>query len=396
MPEVTIYTALGWTIVFAGGIVAYQYYNGGVNKRGARELAQKVKQNLPAATATDTRPAKAQRKDSKRPAVKHKQSDAPSKTAEKKADTTGAQESPSVRSSAVEKDTDDTAFAYALAQRRTGVSTKSTKADSKREKTVKQSDANKRAELSATSSTVADAEDNTSPVLSPQPQNDMPSGRDVSDMLEAPQAGPSVLRLTEPEFQKPARQPKQQKPVQEAESKKARQNRKKKEEAARVRQEQEQERRVLMEKQMRTARESRGEPAKNGVPVAVQPNNVWPNGQQAVPVTASVVPDAPLLDTFSADNVSTSSSAAPATPASASINGANGIQYTLPDEDEQMRQLIEQDDSAWTSVPSKKSKKAGEETTQRGAVQPTAATGKKSNIVNNNSLLQHLRDDVEA
>lgn len=395
MLDGNIYTILGWTIVIAGGFVVYQYYNGGVNKKGARNLAQKVSQKIPAVTPTDSRPAKAQRKDSKRPAVKSKQSDAPSKATEKKADTSGAQESSAARSSAVEKDTDDTAFAHALAQRRTGVATKSTKTEAKREKTVKQSAANKQAELSATSSTAADAEDNTSPVLSPQPQNDTPSGRDVSDMLEAPQAGPSVLRLTEPEFQKPARQPKQQKPAQEPESKKARQNRKKKEDAARVRQEQEQERRVLMEKQMRTARESRGEAAKNGVPVAVQPNNVWPTGQQAVPVTASIVPDAPLLDTFSADNVSTSSSVAPETPASASVNGVNGIQYSLPDEDEQMRQLIEQDDSAWTSVPSKKSKKA-DQSAQTGAVQPPTAPSKKSNIVNNNSLLQHLSDDVEA
>ncbi|KAI9874113.1 MAG: hypothetical protein M1830_010181, partial [Pleopsidium flavum] len=91
------------------------------------------------------------------------------------------------------------------------------------------------------------------------------NGGDISDMLEAPVDGPSVLRLTDPTQPARQRQPQQQKGFQVQETKKQRQNRQKNEEKRLAREQAEKERRVLLEKQLRTAREAEGRPAKDGM-----------------------------------------------------------------------------------------------------------------------------------
>ncbi|KAH7385748.1 hypothetical protein BKA66DRAFT_416088 [Pyrenochaeta sp. MPI-SDFR-AT-0127] len=221
------------------------------------------------------------------------------------------------------------------------------KAPRKSVKTAVQEVGNKaEAYLSAASTTGADADDDLSPVTSPTiATNKAPSGRDVSDMLGSQAAVPSVLSIKPAE--KPGRAPKPQTQKVEApqESKKQRQNRKKVEEAKAAREEEEKQRQALLEKQRRTAREARGEPAKNGLQAAKAPSsNPW----TTVPSRGAVQPPASaprgqLLDTFEAPST-TSSSDAP-TNGTAPTPGS----LTSLSEEEQLRLVMQ--DSAWTTVP---------------------------------------------
>ena len=222
-------------------------------------------------------------------------------------------------------------------------------------------------DMSTTSSTTgADADDDLSLPVSPEfgaTESTTPSGLDVSDMLEPPSKGPSVLRLTEPVNQPPVRQPKPQKAAAEPETKKQRQNRKKNEEKKAMREQAEQERRVMLEKQLRTAREAEGRPAKNGMGTARPPStNAWsnptsaPTKSEASPTTLENVP---LLDTLE-DRESTTGSGTKHTNGSGDNTVADGKTWNrgFPSEEEQIRLMNEMDsDNAWSTVPSGKGKK---------------------------------------
>ena len=199
-----------------------------------------------------------------------------------------------------------------------------------------------------------------------------PATGDVSNMLEAPVPGASVLRLTGEE--KPKKAKPQQAPI-ETESKKQRQNRKKAEEKKALLQEQERERQQLLEKQRRTAREARGEPAKNGLGAIAAPSmNAWskpvqhtdsgeqPNGQ----VTQ------PLLDTFEQESSSTGSGKL---QSNASTTSASSIaDYGLPSEETQMEMLDQM--NGWNEVP--KTKRKHRKATAPGSP-PTEPGVKESN-----------------
>ncbi|KAL5116571.1 hypothetical protein ACEQ8H_005567 [Pleosporales sp. CAS-2024a] len=214
--------------------------------------------------------------------------------------------------------------------------------------------------LSNASSTAgADADDDLSPVASPAGNaTKAPSGRDVSDMLGSQAAAPAVLSIKP--GQKPARAAKPQPAKVEApqESKKARQNRKKAEEAKAAREEEEKQRQALLEKQRRTAREARGEPAKNGLQAAQAPaSNAWTTvGRGAVqpPVAA---PIGQLLDTFDAASTASSSEApingTAATPDSLSNSGYNNSALS---EEEQVKIAMDKT-TAWETVPKGKKQK---------------------------------------
>ncbi|KAH7080413.1 hypothetical protein BKA63DRAFT_243210 [Paraphoma chrysanthemicola] len=217
------------------------------------------------------------------------------------------------------------------------------------------------ATLSAASSTAgADADDDLSPVASPSyTATKAPSGRDVSDMLGSQAAAPSVLSIKPAE--KPARAAKPQAPKAEtpSESKKARQNRRKVEEAKAAREEEEKQRQALLEKQRRTAREARGEPAKNGVQAAKAPSsNAWTTVRSGGAVQAPApVPSGQLLDTFDAASTA-SSSEAPTngtvpTPDSLSNSGYNNAALS---EEEQVKLALE-DTTAWETVAKGKKQK---------------------------------------
>lgn len=276
-------------------------------------------------------------------------------------------------------------FAKQLSQLKTGTSLKKPVATGETKKTRKQGRRNelppealngaphrvngipRSHDMSTTSSTTgADADDDLSLPVSPEfgaTESTTPSGLDVSDMLEPPSKGPSVLRLTEPVNQPPARQPKPQKAAAEPETKKQRQNRKKNEEKKAMREQAEQERRVMLEKQLRTAREAEGRPAKNGMGTARPPStNAWsnptsaPTKSEVSPTTLEIVP---LLDTLE-DREPTTGSGTKHTNGSGDNTVADGKTWNqgFPSEEEQIRLMNEMDsDNAWSTVPSGKGKK---------------------------------------
>lgn len=214
--------------------------------------------------------------------------------------------------------------------------------------------------MSATSSTTgADADDDLSPAMSPAlgATSNVPysSGGEVSDMLEARPQGPSVLRITE--STQPAKPPRPQQPktLQPTETKKQRQNRRRAEEQKAARAEAEVERRKLLEKQLRTAREAEGRPARNGLGTSSTPAgasvwNVPREGSKNVATQGTPVGPAeqhPLLDTFNPEQTTESRP-------NGSAHGTAAVknwQGTLPSEEEQIRMLNELDDSSgWNTV----------------------------------------------
>ncbi|KAF2202694.1 hypothetical protein GQ43DRAFT_339292, partial [Delitschia confertaspora ATCC 74209] len=213
---------------------------------------------------------------------------------------------------------------------------------------------------SAVSSTVGvDADDDSSQATSPALgaiSNKIPSGKDVSDMLEPKGAAPNVLRLTG--SSQSAKKQKQQPAPAPQETKKQRQNRKKAEDAKAQREADEKQRQALLEQQRRTAREARGEPAKNGLKPAKAPatsawNNVPSNGNvHGAKQSVGPAQDGQFLDTFDPEVDSTASSSEHPPNGTSSATEWAG----LPTEEEQVRMAME--DSAWTTVPKgKKAKK---------------------------------------
>ena len=227
--------------------------------------------------------------------------------------------------------------------------------------------------LSTSSSTTgADADDDLSPAASPAfgaTQTPKAAG-DVSDMLDASSKGPMILRVTEPAQPQIERQPKPKKTVKEPETKKQRQNRKRKEEEKAAREHAEKERRILLEKQLRSSREAEGRPAKNGLGISKAPvSNAWTKpGDNTTFPTSSTTPAAnnTLLDTFDETRE----------PAGSVNEGQNTYtedkawEHDLPSESEQLRILNELDgNDGWNTVeksgkakrkPINQSEKAGE------------------------------------
>jgi hypothetical protein len=209
-----------------------------------------------------------------------------------------------------------------------------------------------------------------SPALGATEMMTLRSG-DVSDMLESPSPGPSVLRITEPATStQPKKERKPTQSLEVVETKKQRQNRKKAEVKKEAREEQEKERRVLLEKQRRTAREAEGRAAKDGssfmaaqAPTssawAVPPSTV--NGQPA-----STNKDVELLDTYE-PTMNGVSKSPPSTSGAGSVEKTdNKWNKAIPSEEEQMRLLEEE--MAWNTVTSKKGKKKAGESEQVSAL----------------------------
>ena len=193
-----------------------------------------------------------------------------------------------------------------------------------RQKSVKQSRAN-------TNGFNNDADDSSS--------SDRYNSGGVADMLEAPGAGPSSIRITVPTNVQPQKEKKAAKASEPVETKKQRQNRKKREAEQEMRAEAEAARKVEEEKQRRTARIAEGRAAKDGSASMAKAAaaSVWKGPEsQSAPITNGHVE---VLDTFEQPR------AAPQ---------KQGDYSSLPSEEEQMRQLQQED--SWQSVPSKKSK----------------------------------------
>ncbi|MCJ1421639.1 hypothetical protein MMC32_008005 [Xylographa parallela] len=218
---------------------------------------------------------------------------------------------------------------------------------------------------SGTSSTTgADADDDMSPVNSPAFGASNRGADGVSDMLEAPTPGPSILRLTEPTNPQRPNVPKQSKSVQAQESKKQRQNKAKNEAKKAERDLAEKDRRVLLEKQLRTAREAEGRPAKNGVAVSTPfKPNVWPKSVDKIAVAISAPANegqtnGGLLDTFDdTPKVENGNKQNIGLKRAAHMSDGDSKLSDLnwPSEEEQMRMLDEMNGSgSWQTVNAKK------------------------------------------
>ncbi|KAF9695925.1 hypothetical protein EKO04_006024 [Ascochyta lentis] len=208
-----------------------------------------------------------------------------------------------------------------------------------------------KAEFNAATSAGADASDDSSPASSPvRAAPKAPSGKDVSDMLGSSGASANVLSIKASDKPAKANKPKAQKVETSQETKKQRQNRQKVEAQKAQREEDEKQRQIMLEKQRRTAREARGEPAKNGVAAKLPTNNPWAGQSSGGAVQApSSAPSGQLLDTF--DVASTASSSATNGTINTPDTVSNSGSYTgLPSEEEQLRLAME-DNSAWTTIP---------------------------------------------
>lgn len=360
-----------------GGIGGYYYYT--TKRSQPATTANRRRSTNDFKTKSDRRPSVQQREaPSSAPSEKEgKQGDAPS-AKKRKAPKKPQAEKPKtqpvpeviVSDDKPEKESDISMaqFAQGMTQARQGHKLAAPKGKENRIKTVKQSSARDTPVLSSGSSqgggeTGAEADDDMSPAASPA----LNSG-DVSDMLEAAPAGPTTIRLTAPLNPQKERAPKQAK-EQVVESKKARQNRKKVEERRIQREAEEKERKALEEKQRRSAREARGEPAKNGIPVTRAPaNNPWEQKNAATAATVQTgAPvngglNGPLLDTFDAESTGSSNGGLEASTTATSTTEAAPSQYR--NEDAQLAQAMKEseDESGWTtvSVGKKQQKKRGD------------------------------------
>ncbi|KAL1653549.1 hypothetical protein SLS61_004059 [Didymella pomorum] len=227
---------------------------------------------------------------------------------------------------------------------------KQTKAKAPRKKSMQEAvqDAADTAKATFDAATAgASASDDSSSASPVRAAPKIPSGKDVSDMLPSAASVANVLNIKSSDKPAKVSKPKAQKVETPQETKKQRQNRQKKEAEKAQREEDEKARQVLLEKQRRTAREARGEPAKNGVPAKLPSNNPWAGQSTGGAVQAPSAPTGQLLDTF--DGASTASSNA----TNGAINTPDTVNSgfnSLPSEEEQMRLAME-DDSAWTTIP---------------------------------------------
>ncbi|RAK97117.1 uncharacterized protein BO80DRAFT_198168 [Aspergillus ibericus CBS 121593] len=201
------------------------------------------------------------------------------------------------------------------------------------------------------STTGADADDDLSPAGSPLVNATTPSAGYVSDMLEEPAPGASVLRVTGAVSSDATKKQKPQS-FKQVETKKQRQQRLKNEARKQQVQEAEEQRRKLLEKQLHMAREAERREAANSKPAPQ--TNAWQT--KAAPAATNGTPKAApspkveLLDTFESD--------APVTKAASKKEWDQG----LPSEEEQMRILGADNVDQWTTVSSKKTKKKGGKT----------------------------------
>lgn len=261
---------------------------------------------------------------------------------------------------------DNREFAKQLASIKQGTSFNGPKkSDEKKQKSVKQSRAQERdnvpaskGKVSAPSSTTgADADDDQSPIASPE--FTAVDANDVSDMLERPSStGPSVLRLTDTD-KAPKKKEKKAKAPEPTETKKQRQNKAKVEAARLAREAEEAERKVKMEAQRRLARISEGRAAKDGssFTAASQPkNNAWAaNGANGTSDNnGEFIPVQPL-DTFDTTvQTDVSKSSGP------SVGKSETWMSSLPSEEEQMSLL--RDNENWSTVKTKKSQRKHKDT----------------------------------
>jgi hypothetical protein len=259
-------------------------------------------------------------------------------------------------------------FARQLSEKKSGMLLPGkTQTGTSRQKSVKQSKALEKPVIhtpdsTAPSSAAGDADDDQSSAInSPElgaTDNDTPVvNGGISDMLEAPTPGPSVLRVIAPTNQTEPKKSKAPAPFEAAETKKQRQNRKKAQEKKEVREAEEQERKKLAEKQRRTAREAEGRAAKDGssfMALQAATPSAWENKSKGVgaskPAEAAKVE---LLDTYDKHSKAVEQSE----DDNSAKQNWDRIALELGSEEEQKEKFAMTDDSMWETAGSKKNKK---------------------------------------
>ena len=217
------------------------------------------------------------------------------------------------------------------------------------------------------------------------------SGVDVSDMLEPSAAAPTSIRITGEEKQKKVPTPKV---PEDKQTKKQRQNQRKNEEAKAQREEDDRTRLVLLEQQRRTAREARGEPAKNGLGDAQKPSaSVWTaNGTSEDSVAREAV-TVQLLDTFGdsttrANDSHTNSSSDPSSNGDASAatheTGATGWSEVSTSKKAKKKTTVVNGTSGETSQPVMTAQK---EVSNKPASAASAAPAKTKSSTNGYAAL---------
>lgn len=295
---------------------------------------------------------------------------------------------------------DNKEFARQLTNAKAGTIISSKTKEGPRQKSVKQSRAQEKQAVRDTSSDsaanqssvmTADADDDSSSVNSSDARRTQatPFTNGISDMLERPAAGPTVLRVMEPSKPLQAKKAKVTSTPQPVETKKQRQNRKKAEANKVLQAEAEVERKRLEEKQRRSAREAEGRAAKDGQSfMAAQASNksAWPAASTTAPRNVDQKENEALLDTFSSSNSHQINS--PTNPSSGA-NSKSGKWSGLPSEEEQMRFSLEESQN-WEVVKPKadrrkkgKGETSGDKdsssvTSTEGASKPLATTNKST------------------
>lgn len=163
------------------------------------------------------------------------------------------------------------------------------------------------------STTGRDADDDLSPAGSPSsgPVSTAPTSRggDVSDMLEAPAAKPTTLRLTDVKETLAKNVPKSvAKAFEPVMSKKQRQRQAKQAEQKALREEADRQHEAKKQAQLRTARMAEGTSNQTKANSFAAKTNVWQQGKPASEQSAKKEPQAaiaPLLDTFDETDAST-------------------------------------------------------------------------------------------
>lgn len=363
---------LSWAIllVVAGGLG--WYYNGPTPKVGTPVKPVVVEQTEPAVNA---------KKPKRKTAKKEKSSEAASvpvsnKSNEKKQP---AVDSKPQEADQIDEEIDNKEMAERFAAVKSGTVPASSSGASKSQKKKKSNKTTSAGQLESPSTTGAEADDDLSSTGSPV-VNPVPTAGYVSDMLEEPAPGASVLRVT---GSVESQQPKKQKPqsFKQVETKKQRQQRMKNDARKEQVQAAEQERRKLLEKQLHTARESERHENAKAKPAAAPTSNAWQsnknvaNAANGAPKAAAPAMNVELLDTFDHETSPTKSGKP------AMNGGSNKWSQELPSEEEQMRLLSASNGATdeWTTVSTKAKKpkkggKADESVSEASASENNQAT----------------------
>lgn len=365
-PRNYLYIIGGYAVVLGGAYVYYRYSQ----SNGQRSKANPIAERTATVPRTEAAP-RARRQDSDRnsEAARRRRNNRPTAPANRfeALPVEGAGDEP-------EEDTHDLAYAESMAKLREGNKLTSSRGKEARNKTVKQSTADTARADPEAQAAASDEADNAA---TSQSNSAAAKQAGVFDMLEPSAKAPSSLRIAPKEVKptavpedgwatvaKPKKEPsKQSVPVTEdAETKKQRQNRKKAEATRAQVAAAEKAREVLAENQRRQARIARGEAAKDGSKQTAQAINRWNERElNGGAVQAPVVPgpEPALLDTYHQDGASSASSKdnagswSPVSNSTANTNWAEG----LPDEQEQLRRLAEDDPNSWNTVTDKKKSK---------------------------------------